>query len=179
MEAIHKFGPSVVSFQLATGAWWWYIVGCYLAPDNTSTIESAVAALKERPMGAKLLVAGDFNANLVEPEGDQRGEDISAAMATEGLEYLSAHFLPRRRSWCRYERTWIMIREGREVRSRTEYILGADRCLFGNVYARDPRHNSDHYMVMGCLHSAYLKEHARYLGGRKKLPLLPPNKPMR
>ena len=46
------------------------------------TIESVVVALKELPRGAKLLVAGDFNVNLVEPEGDRRGEDIVAAMAT-------------------------------------------------------------------------------------------------
>ena len=60
-----------------------------------------------------------------------------------------------------------MIREGREVRSRTDYIPGTDLCLFGNVSVRDPRHNSDHYMVMGCLHSASLMEHFRYIGGRK------------
>ena len=73
-------------------------MGCYLAPDDTSTIESVVAALKERPMGAKLLVAGEFNANLAEPEGDWRGENIVAAMSTEGLEDMSAHLLPQRRS---------------------------------------------------------------------------------
>ena len=54
-----------------------------------------------------------------------------------------------------------MIMEGREVRYRTNYILGTDRHLFGNVSVRDPMHNSDHYMVLGCLHSASLKEHAR------------------
>ena len=31
------------------------------------------------------MVAGDFNVNLVDPEGDRRGEDVAAAMATEGL----------------------------------------------------------------------------------------------
>ena len=51
-------------FHLSTGERWWYIVGCYLAPDDTSTIESVVAALKERPRGAGLLVVGDFNVNL-------------------------------------------------------------------------------------------------------------------
>ena len=66
-----------------------------------------------------------------------------------------------------------MIREGREVRSRMDYILGTDCRLFGNVSVRDPRHNSDHYMFLGCLHSAPLSEHARYLGGLKRLPLLP------
>ena len=49
VEAVRKFGPNVVRFQLATGARRWYIIGCYLAPDDTSTIESVVAALKERP----------------------------------------------------------------------------------------------------------------------------------
>ena len=66
------------------------------------------------------------------------------AIATEGLEDMLEHFLPRRRSWCRDGRMWIMIREGREVRYRTDYILGTDRCLFGNVPIRDPMNNSDH-----------------------------------
>ena len=34
-------------------------------------------------MGAKLLVAGGFNANLAEPERDHMGEVIAAAIATE------------------------------------------------------------------------------------------------
>ena len=60
-------------------------MGCYLAPDDTLTIESVVNALKERPGGTELLVSGDFNINLAEPEGDWRGEDIAADMATEVL----------------------------------------------------------------------------------------------
>ena len=72
-----------------------------------------------------------------------------------------------------------MIREGREVSSWTDYILGTYRRLFGNVSVRDPRHNSDHYMVLVCLHSAPLREYSRYIGGRKRLPLLPPTAPTR
>ena len=64
-----------------------------------------------------------------------------------------------------------MILEGREVRSRIYYILGVDHRLFWNVSVRDPRHNSDHYVVLGSLRSAPLKEHAKYLGGNKRLPL--------
>ena len=74
------------------------------------TIESVVAALKERPRGVKMLVAGDFNVNLVDPEGNRRGEDIAAAMEAEGIEDILAHFLMLRRSWCRDGRTWSMIR---------------------------------------------------------------------
>ena len=44
---------------------------CYLSPDDTLTIESAVAVLEERPRGAELFVAGDFNVNLLEPEGNR------------------------------------------------------------------------------------------------------------
>ena len=52
VEAVQKFGPNIVRFQLATGERRWYIVGCYLVPNNTSTIESVVGALKDRPQGA-------------------------------------------------------------------------------------------------------------------------------
>ena len=64
VEAVRQFGPNVVGFQLATGSRQWYIIGCYLIPEDTSTIESVVAVLKERPQGTALLVAGDLNTTL-------------------------------------------------------------------------------------------------------------------
>ena len=39
VEAVEKFGPNVIGFQLATGARWWYIVGVYLAPDENLKME--------------------------------------------------------------------------------------------------------------------------------------------
>ena len=62
-------------------------MGFYLAPDETSTIDSVVATLKERPV------------KLLEPEGKQRGEYIVVALATEGLKDMLAHFLLHQRSW--------------------------------------------------------------------------------
>ena len=47
-----------------------------------------------------------------------------------------------------------MVRTWREVRSLIDYILGTDHSLFRNVDVWDPRHNSDHYLVLGCLRSA-------------------------
>ena len=44
--------------------------------------------LKERLRGAELLVAGDFNVNLLDPEGDQKREEIAASLATEVLNDL-------------------------------------------------------------------------------------------
>ena len=58
VEAVQQFGTNVVGFQMATGERRWYIVGCYLALDNTLMILSVVDALKESPRGAVLLVAG-------------------------------------------------------------------------------------------------------------------------
>ena len=85
VEAIHQFGTNVVGFQLATGERRWYIVGCYLAPDDTLMIESIVSALKEKYQGAKLLATGYFNTKLLKPEGDWREEEIAATLAAEGL----------------------------------------------------------------------------------------------
>ena len=136
VEAVKQFGPNVVGFQLATGAQRWYIIGCHLAPDDTLAIESVVAALKERPRGAALLVAGELNTTLNEPENDWRGTDTVAAMTAEGLEDMATHFLFRQRTWGRERRMWIMLREGKVVRSWTDYILGIERCLFWNISVR-------------------------------------------
>ena len=101
VEAVQQFGPNVVGFQLATEARRWYIIGCYLASGENSTIESAVTALKERPRGAALMVAGDLNTTLTEPENDRRGTDIAAVLKEEGLEDVAMHFLPQQRKWGR------------------------------------------------------------------------------
>ena len=109
--------------------------------------------------------------------GGMRAEDIAMTLATEGLEDMARHFLPRESRGCWDWRTWGMLRKGREVRSRTDYILGTDRRLFRNVSVRDPRHNSDHYMVLDFLLSAPPTEHKRYLGGRKRWQVRPPREP--
>ena len=57
VEAVQQFGPDVIGFQLVSGARRWYIVGCYLAHNDTSTIERFVKSLRHRPKGAELLVA--------------------------------------------------------------------------------------------------------------------------
>ena len=68
-----------------------------------------------------------------------------------------------------------MVREGKVVQSRTDYILGTDCRLFWNVSVQEQRHNSNQYMVLLCLHSAPEREHTKYLTERKRLPLRPPS----
>ena len=47
VEVIHQFDPNVVIFQLVMGEWRWYIIRCYLNPNEASTIENIVSALIE------------------------------------------------------------------------------------------------------------------------------------
>ena len=100
---------------------------------------------------------GDLKVKLADPEGDWREEEIAVAIKMAVLEDVLDQLLPRRRPWCQYGRTWSMVQVGREVRSQPYYILGADRCLFWNVTIQDPRHNSDHYLVLGCLRGSPLR----------------------
>ena len=82
-----------------------------------------VAALGRKPRGADLMVAGDFNVDIMEPEGNKRVENIATDLATAGLEDMAQHFMPRRRRWNIDRRTWYMRRKEQVVRSRTATFL--------------------------------------------------------
>ena len=157
----------------------WYIIGCYLAPHNARRIERLVTALGDQLRGTALLVEGDFNTDLGNTASDGRVMDIAEALTEAGVEDMTVHFLLSKRPRGRERRTWIMVREGRVIRSRTDYLIGTDRSLLRNVAVRDPRHNSDHYMVVGHLRSETAREHARYIKGRRNMPLKPPKEPTR
>ena len=64
-----------------------------------------------------------------------------------------------------------MVHLGRQVWSETYYILGAELRLFSNMSVWDLRHNSDHYLILGCLRSATLREHENYFGRCTWFPL--------
>ena len=73
-------GRNVLSFEVTMGARRWYIIGCYLAPDDADTIDRVVTALGYRPKGTALIVAGDLNTILGDAESDRRGSEIATAM---------------------------------------------------------------------------------------------------
>ena len=110
---IQKHGPNVLSFQVAPGGRRWLISGCYLAPYDAVTTERVIVSIGYRPRGAVLLVSGDFNTNIVAPEGINRREEIVAFVATSGLEDMSIHFLLLFKSWVWDRRTCSMCRLGR------------------------------------------------------------------
>ena len=141
----------------------WFIVGCYLAPKNTATTNSVVVAIGQHPYRAALLVAGCFNTDITVKDGNSCGSEIVAAIATAGLEDVSAHFLPHCKSWARDGRTWYVLHQWREVQSCMEYLLVMDCHLFWNVSVQDPWHTLNHLVVLGSLFGAAQREHSSYL----------------
>ena len=115
VEAVREYRPNVFSFKVTTGGRRWYIIGCYLSPDDAWTIQRVVTAMGDQPIGTSLLVAGDLNTYLGATDNDRWGSEISALMTEAGVEDMSAHFLPRKQPWGKELRTWSMVREGRVV----------------------------------------------------------------
>ena len=76
--------------------------------------------MEERPSWVELIVVGDFNMDLEKMGSRGRDKEIVAALATAGLEYLSGNFSLRRQAWCKDQRTYVMVRQGRVVQSRTD-----------------------------------------------------------
>ena len=105
MEEVRGYGPNAVSFEVATGRRRWYIIGCYLAPNDARTIERVVTALGDQLRSTALVVAGDFNTDLGETASNGRGTEIAAALTEAGVEDMTAHFFPRKRRWGRERRT--------------------------------------------------------------------------
>ena len=87
-------------------------MGCYIAPDDASTIEDVAAAIIRDPRGDGIWVSRDFNAKLEDLEGTTHTEEISAALSVSGLQDMNAHFLTRRNPFPRGGRTWSMLLGG-------------------------------------------------------------------
>ena len=98
VKSFHPQRPNVTSIHLDSDGSKCFIDRCYLFPDNASTIESIIVAIGQRPHGSALLVASDFNVYLVVPEVNRCTDDITAAIATAGLEEISMQVLPCQKS---------------------------------------------------------------------------------
>ena len=118
-------------------------------------------------------MAGDIDANLEEPEGTPRSETIADKLVADGLMDMSLYFLQQQKTWLKDRCTLRMQWDGREVRSRREYILGTDRILFQDAAIQDTRHHSEHYMVLGCLRGGPTKDLTGCLQKACRFPLRP------
>ena len=177
VEEYQFHSPNLYSFNMELGGQKWFIVGCYLAPDNSSMIYFVVAAISQYHHGSVLIVVRDFKSDLDEPEVHPCNKEITATILAEVLEKMFSHFLLIFIPWVWDGRTWIMFRQVIEVRSLMDSILVTDLCMFQNVLFRDLRHNTYHFMVLGCLQGTAQGEHVHYLRLRLRLPILLPRKP--
>jgi hypothetical protein len=75
-----------------------------------------------------IILLGDINVDLRSQTPSNRDSEITALLATLGLEDMSEHFIQRKNF--RRGSTWSMVREGELLQSRCDYILGTDRRIF-------------------------------------------------
>ena len=147
IEEVEMRGPNVLSFQLVSGATRWYIVGCYIPPNDLTTLTHVEQAWQACPRGCLPILLGDLNVNLAAPR-DERDETIAEQVDAMALSDMSAHFRQRsgKRSSGRW--TWRMRRGRRWISSQCDYVLAreTDRGRwFRRVSVRQPFcHNSDH-----------------------------------
>ena len=174
VESHQHHVQNVVIFQLVLGGRGWFVMGYYLTPDDTSSIECVFLDIVQCPLGTVLLVSGSFNAGIAEPEGHGLDKVISETVEMVVLEYMSGQLLPHQIPWARDSRKLSMLRKDQEVKSWADCILGTYRHLFQNLSSRYPRHNTDKYMILGCLSGTTLRDNQQYLIWCMWIPLCPP-----
>ena len=76
VEEEKKWHPNVMTIHVVTRKVRYYIVGCYLPPDDLETLEYVKKAWEQRPLDAIPLLMGDINVNLDNPENKR--DDIIA-----------------------------------------------------------------------------------------------------
>ena len=173
VEETVKHGPNVMAFQLETGRRRYYVVGAYLPPSDTTTIDHVRSAWAQCPKGCTPWLLGDLNVNLMHPL-DERGEEIAEECSHMGLSDMSRHFRPRRKRTSRGRWTWSMMREGRHVSSQPDYFLAReeDRRDFRGVTAMSPRHHdSDHRAVIATVYTGSGRRLKRYKRRRSCFPI--------
>ena len=95
VEAANFCTPNVLTFELVTGGDRYFVVGCYIAPTDTETVNHVRAAWNACPEGCIPLLLGDLNASLWDPVSPR--DDAIADMTDEAnIVDLSRHFLQRR-----------------------------------------------------------------------------------
>jgi hypothetical protein len=102
------------------------VVGAYIPPHDTSTLEYVSKALEARlETGVDPILVGDRNADLANPASVREGEIADTPLAAHGLEDMFGHFRP-----CHpYPdgHTWSMVHQGHLIMSWCDYLLRVDR----------------------------------------------------
>ncbi len=95
VEEVEFHGPNMLSFQLMLGATRYYIVGCYILPNDLTTLTYVEQAWMACSKGCLPIVLGDLNVNLATPQ-DEQNKMIAKQVDTMNLVDMSSHFRQRR-----------------------------------------------------------------------------------
>ncbi len=87
--------PNVLSFLLMSGATRYYIVGCYIPPNNLTTLTHIKQAWMACSKGCLPIVLGDLNVNLAALR-EEHDETIAKPVDTMNLVDMSSRFRQRR-----------------------------------------------------------------------------------
>ena len=74
VEVLLTYGVNVVSFQLASGDRRWYIVKCYLDPEDAYTTEDAVEAIVKKPQVVRVAGGHQFQHQPIRTRGLVAGQ---------------------------------------------------------------------------------------------------------
>jgi hypothetical protein len=91
VKEVELHGPNVLSFQLVTSAAIYYIVGCYIPPNELTTLTHVEQAWMACPKGCLPIMLGDLNANLAAMR-DVRDETIAKQVDNMNLIDMPRHF---------------------------------------------------------------------------------------
>ena len=74
VKAYQSHGLNAVSSLVSSNSRRWFLIGCYITPDNKAMIKGVASAILQRPHGAELLVAVYFYSGLDSPYGVRQEE---------------------------------------------------------------------------------------------------------
>ncbi len=111
VKEVEMRGPNVLSFLLVSGATRYYIVGCYIPPNDLTTLTHIEQACMACPKDCLPIMLGDLNVNLAAP-CHERDEMIAKQVDTMNLVNMSSRFCQHWGNNSNGRWTWRM-REGR------------------------------------------------------------------
>jgi hypothetical protein len=123
VEEVEMRGPNVLSLLLMSGTTGYYIVGCYIPPNDLTSLTHIKQAWMAFPKGCLPIVIGDLNVNLAAP-WDECDETIAEQVDTMNLVDMASRFRQHRGNNSNGQWTWQMRRGRQWVSSQCDYILG-------------------------------------------------------
>ncbi len=83
----------MLTFVLVMGSMRFFAVGCYIPPNDLSTLMTIEQAWNECPRGHTPILLGDLNVNLCSPRDERDEQIVELVENVMGLTDLSHHFL--------------------------------------------------------------------------------------